>query len=76
MKALTVGEFKSHFSELLELVKKGEKIQILYGKSKKPIAMLVPPELNATRKIGILDGKATFSSVGDGKITLDEFLGN
>jgi hypothetical protein len=27
------------------------------------------------RKIGILDGKAIFSEVGDGKITTEEFLG-
>jgi hypothetical protein len=27
------------------------------------------------RKIGILDGKATFKEKGDGKITLEEFLG-
>jgi antitoxin (DNA-binding transcriptional repressor) of toxin-antitoxin stability system len=76
MKELTVGEFKAHFSELLELVKRGEKVKILYGKAKKPIAMLVPPEGRTRgRKIGILEGKATFSFVGDGKITEEEFLG-
>jgi antitoxin (DNA-binding transcriptional repressor) of toxin-antitoxin stability system len=76
MKELTVGEFKAHFSELLELVKRGEKVKILYGKAKRPIAMLVPPEGHKrSRKIGILEGKATFSSVGDGKITEEELLG-
>ncbi|MDR0868263.1 MAG: hypothetical protein LBP75_07295 [Planctomycetota bacterium] len=30
---------------------------------------------NRRRKIGVLDGVGTFSEIGDGKITLDEFLG-
>jgi hypothetical protein len=57
-------------------VKNGEKVKILYGKSKKPIAMIVPLEdMNSPRKIGILDGIASFQEEGDGKITLEEFLG-
>jgi antitoxin (DNA-binding transcriptional repressor) of toxin-antitoxin stability system len=76
MKALTVGEAKSHFSELLSLVKKGEKVKILYGKSRKPVAMLIPiVENTKEREIGILDGKASFKTIGDGKITDEEFLG-
>ncbi len=75
MNEMTVGEFKSHFSELLELVKHGEKVRILYGKAKKPIAMLVPNEEKKQRKIGMLNGKASFSIMGDGKITVEEFLG-
>jgi antitoxin (DNA-binding transcriptional repressor) of toxin-antitoxin stability system len=76
MKALTIGEFKSRFSELLELIKKGEKIEILYGKSRKPIAMLVPiDEYHEKRKLGIWEGKAVFSQKGNGKISEDEFLG-
>lgn len=75
MKEMTVGEFKSHFSELLELVKRGEKVRILYGKAKKPIAMLVPNEEKKQREIGMLNGKASFSIMGDGKITAEEFLG-
>ena len=75
MKELTVGDFKTHFSELLELVKKGEKITILYGRGRRPVAMLVPPEEKPKRrKLGILEGKASFSFVGDGKITEKEFL--
>lgn len=77
MKALTVGEFKSRFSEVLEEVKQGRKIDILYGRAKKPIATIVPykEEKFGRRKIGILDGKASIEFVGDGKITLEEFLG-
>jgi antitoxin (DNA-binding transcriptional repressor) of toxin-antitoxin stability system len=73
MKALTVGEIKTHFSELLNLVGKGETIKILYGKNKKPVALIVPLE-EKNRKIGILEGKASFLVQGDGKITEEDFL--
>jgi antitoxin (DNA-binding transcriptional repressor) of toxin-antitoxin stability system len=76
MKALTVAEVKTHFSDILVQVKNGENVKILFGKSKKPIAMIVPIEnMTSPRKIGILDGKAKFKTKGDGKITEEEFLG-
>jgi antitoxin (DNA-binding transcriptional repressor) of toxin-antitoxin stability system len=76
MKALTVGEVKTHFSELLGLVRKGERIQILYGKAKRPVAMLVPlEEVKGERELGFMEGKATFQIQGDGKISEEEFLG-
>jgi antitoxin (DNA-binding transcriptional repressor) of toxin-antitoxin stability system len=76
MKALTVGEAKARFSELLTLIMKGESIKILYGKAKKPVALLVPfEEPKGKRKIGLLEGKASFSAVGNGKLTEEEFIG-
>jgi len=76
MKSLTVAQIKTHFSDVLVSVKNGENVKILYGKSKKPVAMIVPMEdINTPRKIGVLDGKATFKKLGDGKITEEEFLG-
>ncbi|MDR0500846.1 MAG: hypothetical protein LBG97_06335 [Coriobacteriales bacterium] len=74
MKTLTVAEIKAHFSDVLICVKNGENVKVLYGKSKKPVAMIVPIE-NNNRKIGILDGKATFKINGSDKITEEEFLG-
>ena len=62
MKTLAVGELKAQFSEVLEKVKNGESFGILYGKKKKPIAMIVPfqeKEKKKERKLGILDGKVT-----------------
>jgi adenosine/AMP kinase len=57
-------------------VKNGENVKILYGKSKKPVAMIIPIEnINSPRKIGVLDGKAAFKLKGDGKISEEEFLG-
>jgi antitoxin (DNA-binding transcriptional repressor) of toxin-antitoxin stability system len=76
MEALTVAEVKTHFSDILIKVKNGENVKILYGKSKKPVAMIIPFEdVNSTRKIGILDGKATFKVNGNSKISEEEFFG-
>jgi antitoxin (DNA-binding transcriptional repressor) of toxin-antitoxin stability system len=77
MKEMAVGELKAQFSTILEEVKQGEKVGILYGKAKKPVAMIVPyrEEKKGRRKIGILDGKAKFRITGDGKISEEEFLG-
>jgi antitoxin (DNA-binding transcriptional repressor) of toxin-antitoxin stability system len=76
MKALTVAEIKTNFSDVLVRVKNGEKVKILYGKSKKPVAMIVPIEnINTPREIGVLDGKAKFMSNGSSKISEEEFLG-
>ena len=76
MKALTVAEVKTQFSDILVQVKNGENFKILYGKSKKPVAMIVPiSNIDSRRKIGILDGKGTFKVKGNGKITEDEFFG-
>lgn len=77
MENLTVGEFKANFSEVLEKVQKGEKVAVVYGKSRKPVGMFVPYENPAPkkRKLGIWEGKCKVEWVGDGKITVEEFLG-
>jgi len=74
MKAMAVGEFKTHFSEVLEEVRHGGKIGILYGRTKKPVAMLVPysDEQKAERKIGILDGKTDIKFKDDFEMTTEE----
>ena len=58
---MTVGDLKTCFSQVLEEVKHGNKVGILYGRAKKPVAMIVPyyEEKKTNRKIGILDGKVT-----------------
>jgi hypothetical protein len=48
------------------------KIKISCGRTKKPIVMLIPLDKNTGRKIGILDGKASFSELNNGKITEEE----
>jgi antitoxin (DNA-binding transcriptional repressor) of toxin-antitoxin stability system len=75
MKAMAVGEVKTHFSEILQEVKKGKKVGILYGKTKKPIAMIVPyEEGKKERKIGILDGKIKIEFQHDFEMTSEELL--
>ncbi|GAB1455091.1 hypothetical protein MASR2M48_03980 [Spirochaetota bacterium] len=78
MKTLPVGELKAQFSEVLELVKKGESFGILYGKKKKPIAMIVPyveDKSKKDREIGYLEGKVTVKFSPEFTISEEEFLG-
>lgn len=77
MYQLTVGEFKSKFSEVLQKVLQGESVGITYGKKKKKVAAIVPYS-KATQgkkiKLGLLEGKATFKIHKDFKMTAEEFL--
>lgn len=74
---MNVGEFKTHFSEVLKRVLAGEEIGISYGKKKEIVARLVPKSTakEAKRKIGIFEGKGKVSFGVDFSITEDEFLG-
>jgi antitoxin (DNA-binding transcriptional repressor) of toxin-antitoxin stability system len=76
MKAMSVGEVKTHFSEVLEEVKQGNRIGILYGRTKKPVAMIVPyaEEKASRRRIGILDGKIKIKFRDDFEMTTEELL--
>jgi antitoxin (DNA-binding transcriptional repressor) of toxin-antitoxin stability system len=77
MKTLPVGEFKSHFSEIIGKVKKGEEIAISYGKKKEKVAVLVPYlkyAQKSKRKLGLLEHKASFVIHPDFKISDDELF--
>lgn len=77
MQTMTVGRFKAHFSEVLDLVLHGEDIVISYGKKKEKIAVLVPYaryEGKPVRTLGLLAGKASFSIPAEFKISDDELL--
>lgn len=78
MNQLTVGQFKSKFSQVLEKVLQGDSVGITYGKNKKKVAALVPynkylPDKKI--KLGILEGKASFKIKTGFKMTEKEFLG-
>jgi antitoxin (DNA-binding transcriptional repressor) of toxin-antitoxin stability system len=78
MKNLSVGELKNQFSEVLEKIQKGESFGILYGRKKKPIAMIVPyaeKPRKSKRQIGLLEGKVDIRFADDFKITEEELLG-
>jgi antitoxin (DNA-binding transcriptional repressor) of toxin-antitoxin stability system len=75
---MPVGELKAQFSEVLEKVKQGESFGILYGRKKKPIAMIVPYTEKKTKKeriIGLLDGKIDIKISEDFQMTEEELLG-
>jgi prevent-host-death family protein len=77
MKTLPVGELKAQFSEVLEKVRQGESYGILYGKKKKPVAMIVPYKENLsrkTRKIGLYNKKITIKIVEDFEISEQDLL--
>lgn len=78
MKTLPVGELKAQFSHVLELVEKGESFGILYGKKKKPIAMIVPyseKKAKKERKLGLLEGKVEIVFADDFSMTEEELAG-
>ncbi|RYD72033.1 MAG: prevent-host-death protein [Sphingobacteriales bacterium] len=77
MKTMSVGEFKTHFSEVLEQVKSGVGIAVTYGKKKDIIGYFVPKLKNndGKRKLGILKGKAEVIFCDNFKISEEEFLG-
>ena len=76
MKAITVSDVETNFSDVLIRVRNGERFKVSYDNFEEPVAMIIPiEENNLSRKIGILDGKASFAVHGDGKVSGDEFLG-
>ena len=76
MKTLTIADMKTQFSDVIDEVMNGEQFQIVFGMSKKPVAMIVPVQnQNKSRKIGILNGKAVFKTNENSKISEEEFLG-
>jgi hypothetical protein len=74
---MSVGEFKTHFSEVLQQVKAGVGIAVTYGRRKDIIGYFVPKIKNTSvkRKLGILKGKAEVTFNDDFKISEEEFLG-
>lgn len=76
MKTFAVGDFKTHFSEVIERVRAGEEIIISYGKKKENVAVLIPYAAYKTKKIrlGLLQDKS-FKIHDDFKMSEEELLG-
>ena len=47
---MTVGDFKAQFSAVLDRVLEGDEVQILYGRSKKPVAQITRIEEKPKKK--------------------------
>ena len=76
MKTLPVGEFKTHFSEVINQVKAGEEITITYGRRKENIAVVIPYKTYQTQnriKLGALSSKSCVIK-DDFSMTPEEFL--
>jgi antitoxin (DNA-binding transcriptional repressor) of toxin-antitoxin stability system len=72
---LPVGDFKARFSEALGIVARGGTVCVTYGRSKKPVALLSPPNSPKARpKLGMLAGKVTFEISKDWSLSDEEFL--
>jgi prevent-host-death family protein len=77
MKSIAVGEFKAQFSSVIKEVQEGHPIAITYGKKRTKLAVLVPYDQyvrSAKRRIGVLQGKASYDMRDDFKITDESFL--
>jgi antitoxin (DNA-binding transcriptional repressor) of toxin-antitoxin stability system len=77
MHTYTVGDLKTNFSHILDIVRSGERVAISYGKKRKIIAYIVPrvTEVSNKRHLGLLAGKAKATFLDNFKITETEFLG-
>lgn len=78
IKKMTVGDFKSHFSEVIEWVKSGKKIAVTFGKKKEVVGYFVPQQhgIKEKRHLGKLEGKASAVFHKDFEMTEEEFLGS
>lgn len=77
MKTMTVGEFKTQFSEVLEQVKAGVGFVVTYGRKKEIVGYFLPEaQVNKPiRKLGLLEGKAKATFKPNFKMTEEELLG-
>ena len=78
MLKMTVGELKAQFSTVIDEVKQGNSVEVLYGRLKKPLAVISPVDTIEKKKRripGLWVGKGKLEEVDGGKITLEEFFG-
>lgn len=73
---MTVGDFKTNFSSVIQEILKGNSVGISYGKKKEAIAVVSPFKKAKKKKVklGFLEGKATFKINNGWKMTDEEFL--
>jgi hypothetical protein len=76
IKSLTIGEFKSQFSDVIKSVDKDHCIAVTYGKKKEVVGYFVKEakSLYESRELGILKNEASYSISNDFEITDEELL--
>lgn len=76
MSTMSIADFKAQFSEVIEIVEKGEEVIVTKGKNRKPVGAFVPMDRIRPKKrvIGILQGKSSVKFANDFKMTTEELL--
>ncbi len=77
MRDMQVAELKTNFSDVLEFVRKGGKVAINYGRSRKKLAVIIPyREYHGAKKrrIGVMENRATYSIKKNFTISDNDFL--
>jgi prevent-host-death family protein len=77
MNIMTVGKVKARFSEILDLVQKGEDVVISFVKKKEKVAVLMSYKRykhKPQRHLGLLAGSASFALKDGFKIGDSELL--
>ncbi len=77
MKTSTVGNLKTHFSEVINDIRNGEEYTIEYGKQHNKVAVIIPYSKYVKgnkKKIGVLENKGKILFKNDFKMTDDELL--
>lgn len=74
---MTVGELKARFSEVLEDVQNGETIEVVFGRAKKPVAIIipVPKTTKKPRKLGALRHRGPVEISPDFRMSDEELFG-
>lgn len=77
MKTMTVGEFKSHFSDVLEQVKAGVSFAVTYGRKKEVVGYFLPEQqvTKTQRKLGTLTESASVEFAADYQMSDEDLLG-
>ncbi|HBC89408.1 MAG TPA: type II toxin-antitoxin system prevent-host-death family antitoxin [Lentisphaeria bacterium] len=77
MKNMQVGYLKTHFSDVIEEVIKGEKVTINYGRKKEKVAVIVPySDYAGTKKrtLGVKEKSASYRIKDNFKISDEDML--
>lgn len=78
MKTMAIGEFKAHFSDVLDEIARGHPVVVGRGKARTKVAVIMSYSEYmkgvAPRKLGVLEGRAEYHTKKDFKISDEEFL--
>ncbi len=76
MKTVSIGEFKTNLSQLIQRILKGEEFVVTHGRKKTKIFKVLPFEEQKPqkRKLGSLEGKVKVTFHDDWEMSDEEFL--